>query len=816
MRAIPKIPANLWQTLREMWRQGDVWTLLLLLLLLLMPLFSLLAAQWPLDPRVVVPILGLSLLFGYGLARSQFNEVLALIVSTTYGGLMLLFIAAWVLRGDIPSGSVEVVTRFVQWLYDFVTGGINQDPLAFTLWVGLLFWFLAYNAVWHVFRLDRVWFVILPPVLILIINLIVYSGNEPLEIYLIGFIFLALLLLVRSSLEQREYEWYLRGLRAPQNLRQSFLRVGAGLALVALLVGWLMPSGSLEERLEKFQEFLTSDPMRQLSEFVNRLVEPIESEGPASADYYGGDALTLGGAIRLGDQPILFVTVPNDRRYYWRSRVFERYSDGRWSPSAALRVSDFTPPMELNLDSEVIGGARLEVRQQITVATGGTRLIYTAPQPIQVNLSGRIDLSRTRPELNEASPVNVSVIRPQRVLERGMTYEALSLVSVATANDLRQAGTNYPLWVTNPNLDVGLNLSPRIINKAREIVTNANATTPYDQAKAIETWLRTNIVYNERIPSPPAGVDPLEWFLFDLQQGYCTYYSSAMIAMLRSLGIPSRLAAGFAQGEYDPALNQFVVRERDAHTWVEVYFPNYGWIEFEPTAAQQPINRPGDSQVQPQVQPAQQQATATLTNTPTLVPSPTPFATPTQDPDRQQQPLEDPPTATPTVTPTPTATPVIVPTVAPPIRPPEPPTTDFLSFLLPALGVGLLLFLFVLLLVALGTLLYWWWEWRGLRGLSPVARAYARLERYLVLLRLRRPPEETAEEYRERVVQKLPAAERPVTAITRTYMAERYGQQREGSADGARNARIAENAWLEARKRILAGWLRRFQFWRRD
>jgi hypothetical protein len=472
--------------------------------------------------------------------------------------------------------------------------------------------------------------------------------------------------------------------------------------------------------------------------------------------------------------------------------------------------------MDLIMDNEVIGAKRTPITQIFTVGTGGTRLIYTAPQPSQiVDVGGRIDLLRTQPLLDSQSPVNVSVIRPARVLERGMTYTAVSLMSDATANDLRTAATTYPAWVSDPNTFPGLGVSGRVVNKAREIVTAAGATTPYDQAKAIEIWLRTNIAYNERIPEPPDGVDPIEWFMFEMKQGYCTYYATAMITMLRSLGIPARMAAGFAQGEYDASVGQFVVREKDAHTWVEVYFPGYGWVEFEPTSAQQPINREGDFAPQPPPQQGQPQATSTPTNTPTLVPSPTPFATNTPPPpDNQQQPL-DPPTATPTSSPTPTATPVIVPTVAPPIKPPNPPSNDFLPFLLSALGLATLLFLLIVVLVLIGVFIYWWWEWRGMGGLSPVARAYARLERYVSLLRVRPTAQDTPEERREKIVEKIPLAERPVTAITRTYSVERYGKPTEGTAEGARNARIADNAWTAARRLILEKWLRRFINFRR-
>src|SRR5207237_7528723 len=101
-----------------------------------------------------------------------------------------------------------------------------------------------------------------------------------------------------------------------------------------------------------------------------------------------------------------------------------------------------------------------------------------------------------------------------------------------------------------------------------------------DEAKAIETYLRQNYTYSTHIAQPPPGVDRVEWFLFQGKEGYCEYYASAMVVMLRTLGVPARLATGYAPGDYDPNTQTYTVKESAAHAWPEVYFPSYGWIEF--------------------------------------------------------------------------------------------------------------------------------------------------------------------------------------------------------------------------------------------
>jgi hypothetical protein len=170
--------------------------------------------------------------------------------------------------------------------------------------------------------------------------------------------------------------------------------------------------------------------------------------------------------------------------------------------------------------------------------------------------------------------------------------------STATVGDLQAAGTDYPDWVKQFMSLPRFGYRPaaveeRIHQLALDIVHAAGATTPYDEAAAIESYLRdpVNFKYSLAI-KPPAGEDPLYWFLFENKTGYCEFFASAMGDMLRSLGIPTRLVNGFGPGNPDPQQsNVFIVRAEDAHTWVEVYFPPpagsnqpYGWIPFEPTA----------------------------------------------------------------------------------------------------------------------------------------------------------------------------------------------------------------------------------------
>ena len=117
--------------------------------------------------------------------------------------------------------------------------------------------------------------------------------------------------------------------------------------------------------------------------------------------------------------------------------------------------------------------------------------------------------------------------------------------------------------------------------------------TAYDKAQAITNYLRQTIEYSKAITvTIPKNKDPVLWVLFDYKKGFCLYYASAETLMLRSIGIPARMAVGFAEGTFDEIRDRFVVTRNDAHAWPEVYFPGVGWVEFEPTGNQAPLDRP--------------------------------------------------------------------------------------------------------------------------------------------------------------------------------------------------------------------------------
>src|SRR6202008_2814108 len=139
---------------------------------------------------------------------------------------------------------------------------------------------------------------------------------------------------------------------------------------------------------------------------------------------------------------------------------------------------------------------------------------------------------------------------------------------------------NYPAAITNTYLQLPQEVDPRIAALARS--ATQRVSTAYGQAAALETFLKTKYNYTLDLTGNP-GKDPLAHFLFETRAGHCEYFASAMIIMLRTLGIPSREVNGFLPGEFNELGGDYIVRASDAHSWVEVYFPGADWQVFDPT-----------------------------------------------------------------------------------------------------------------------------------------------------------------------------------------------------------------------------------------
>ena len=186
-----------------------------------------------------------------------------------------------------------------------------------------------------------------------------------------------------------------------------------------------------------------------------------------------------------------------------------------------------------------------------------------------------VDVQRVIP--SESDTLSV---RPEGWLRAGSTYRFQADPVTPTEGVLRTVDLAYPVWVKELYLGLPEKLPERVGELALDLTKDSN--TSYDKAVAIEDYLRT-YQYQTSHPNIEFDADAVDQFLFNTKAGPSDYFASAMAVMLRTLGIPSRLVLGYAPGEYNERINTFMVRDKDSHSWPEVYFPSLGWVEFEPS-----------------------------------------------------------------------------------------------------------------------------------------------------------------------------------------------------------------------------------------
>jgi hypothetical protein len=162
-------------------------------------------------------------------------------------------------------------------------------------------------------------------------------------------------------------------------------------------------------------------------------------------------------------------------------------------------------------------------------------------------------------------------------------YTVTSWATAASVNQLDADSVNYPASIRATYLRVP-DVPQRVRDLSRSLTVNARS--PYDKAVRIQNYLRTTYRYRLDVPPAPPGQDVVDYFLFDAPGGFCSYYASAMVVMLRVQGVPARVVSGYAMGDYDSTQRAYRVPASAAHAWVEVYFPTLGWVEFEPTTSQ--------------------------------------------------------------------------------------------------------------------------------------------------------------------------------------------------------------------------------------
>ena len=569
----------------EVRRRSSDWLSLGLLLLMFMASgMGLVAADWA-DHLVIVPAVGiLGVLAGTLAAISLFRGRWAAGFLAVYG----VFAVGWQVGQVLDPGLtwrvriLDLLGRLGSFTLVVVRGESNADPLVFVLLVAGFYWLMGAVAAWVVFRQRGLWGAVLPAGLALLLNAFYSIGRAGLNWYLAVYVLLTLLLTLRLNVARRRKAWQAMWAQLPPNVAHPIGRAGVIAALVLVGLAWGGPAFAQSEAAARMWTQI-SRPWAKLRDRIGDVLGELRSPIVEVSDYYG-DSLTLGAGVEPADTLVMYVAPhgETEARFYWRAHTYDRYQDGRWSSTSSERA-DFDP-QDGDLALPPYAGREI-VEFTFTPHVPALRVLNVPSQPVWISRPAEITLSQV-----PAGGVDVSTVEAETVVVEGETYRVRASLAVPAADQLRQAGTTYPDWVTRRYLELPPSITTRTQELARLIVTGLE--TPYDQALAITRWLRANLEYRRVIETPPPDAEPIDWVLFDYRLAFCDYYASAEVIMLRSLGIPARMAAGYAAGAYRRESGTYEVRGGDAHAWPEVFFPGYGWVEFEPTSDQPPLVRP--------------------------------------------------------------------------------------------------------------------------------------------------------------------------------------------------------------------------------
>ncbi|MGH7903198.1 MAG: transglutaminase domain-containing protein, partial [Candidatus Dormibacteraceae bacterium] len=559
----------------------------LALLMVLAVSSSTAAAQWVPNSDQLRPVAFLGAVLMGVLAVVRWVRWPVALAAGAAAGLAVAYRVSAPLMGHaLPAGTSPLsLAGLGAWL-ERLAGGDFSDPSIFLFLLCMLVWLVGGWLLWATLRWRQPLPGLVPAAAALATNILNYPTQQSSYVFYFIVLMPALLLWTsyRRSLEAAER----REMQATGDARWDFWETGVVATAAVVVAGLLAPPLSLTDRTVQFESGMFTG--------WAGLVADLNHAVPAGGGGQSQDSIGFATAVRLGGRlaragGIVF-TYTSSSRYpgprYFRGIDLSAPFDGRWQ-----RPRD--PALKTQLEHGSIPSYAETYRDEVTSVFKIDMLRPPATDPSLVFYPGRfLDASRATIAAGVPDASADPSLAPFETIDqvklagapRGR-YSVTVAYAYPTASQLAADTSGDPAWIapyrTMPgsNGDVGWAAEA---SQLRDLARSLTATAPdrFEKAIAIQNYLRA-FTYTLNPPQPAAGQDRLLYFLNTSRTGYCEYFATAMGDLLRSVGIPARLVNGYGPGKYDHKLKRYVVRESDAHTWVEVYFPGYGWIPFEPT-----------------------------------------------------------------------------------------------------------------------------------------------------------------------------------------------------------------------------------------
>jgi transglutaminase-like putative cysteine protease len=566
------------RVLAHIWDFPSAVILILILMTVSQRLF---ATDWAPGLTITVILTLFGALLGLALGVSQFKR--GGVYGLTFGFSITLIplVIGWILYPKTPwlERMISLAGRLGYSLFLFITSQPVPDTVLFVIFTGLGFWVISLLSGFALTRRGDFVAAVVPVGIVLFIIQFYDSRLGDRVVILALFAFLCLLLLGRLTYVRKRLFWKEQHVSfSAESWTDLNLAIPVA-ALILIFLAWLTPAtGRPVAAARDVWESITH-PMDKLRKNLSNAISGLKGYDQGTIVEFYGDTLTLGKSASSGNITYLRISVPltgRADRYYWRVRTYDQYLDNQWQSIYA-----FTEPYMPDQPSiQLVNIHGLSSEFVFSTPRVNLGVLVTPAHPIWVSRPSVLSFT---PSISK--DIDPLMFRADPPILIGEQYTVHANIYNPTIVQLQQAGAIYPAWVQDHYLQLPKDLSPQVTELARRITTDVQ--TPYEKATAITDYLRNAITYSTTIDIPPDATDPLVWFLFDYKAGFCNYYATAEVILLRSVGVPARMVVGFAQGEYEPP-DKYTVLEKDAHAWPEVYFPGIGWVEFEPTS-QQPV-----------------------------------------------------------------------------------------------------------------------------------------------------------------------------------------------------------------------------------
>lgn len=531
---------------------------------------SLQQAHWVDNMPPFVPTAVAGLLIGMIAARVRYYAAAIHPVALILGAVVVVLAAQSYADGaTLGERLTDWRVRMDEWYHVVRAGDISNDNLPFVTLVHSLTFLATYFAAWCLFRWHNAWLAVIPSGVILLTNISFLEG-KPSETFVV-FLFGAIILIARLHLQKSQSLWRKEGVDYPDFISVSAIQLTVMATIGLILAAWYIPLGNQAKAVENVFDVFAKPVTNQSDSFV-RLFHNIDSRKGARLHSFG-NTLPIQGNVKLGTKQLFEINSP--RPGLIRATSYDHYTGAGWKvtgrDSTRIDAGTLAPDESTaeSYDARDVSVLRVKVLDpESTLLTPGT--------PLGANID-------TTVETPDGFTGDIEEMRSRRAQNKDDTYNTIGSESHANIQQLLTAGTTYPQWVTDKYLQLPDSLPGRVREETARIINEKHVSTPYEISKAVEDYLRT-FPYDLEVPTPPPGRDTTDYLLFDLKRGYFDYQATAMCVMLRTQGIPCRIAVGYVIDPQSGEETLYTVRKDNAYSWVEVFFPKYGWLNFNPTA----------------------------------------------------------------------------------------------------------------------------------------------------------------------------------------------------------------------------------------